>query len=165
MVAVNLALALTVVLCASAMADLPKEGSFEGTAYSFGSYRLTPVGADKLFVSYEEDGLSLGTGPFDHVTWYCWGTTEFSIGIGQGQGYCVGMDSDGDRISITTGPDEKHTPNQRSWSSPMTLTAGTGKFAGIIGSGTYVNHANEFRTATPGTFVNYVVVKGTYKLP
>ncbi len=111
----SLALALIVFLSTTAMAaDLPKEGSFEGTAYSFGTYRLSPVGTDKLFVAYDEDGLSLGSGPFDHLTWHCWGTTEFTSGIGQGQGYCVGMDPDGDRMSITTGPDEKHTPSQRS---------------------------------------------------
>jgi hypothetical protein len=107
----------------------------------------------------------MGSGPFDHVTWHCWGTTEFTNGIGQGQGYCVGMDPDGDRISITTGPDEKHSSNQRSWSSSISLTGGTGKFAGITGAGTYINHANEFRTAAAGTFVNYIAVKGTYKLP
>jgi hypothetical protein len=109
--------------------------------------------------------MVLDNGPFDHTTWHCWGTTEFTNRIGQGQGYCVGMDPDGDRISVTIGPDEKHTPNQRSWNSPATLTGGTGEFAGISGSGTYVNHANEFRTAVAGTFVNYVTVKGTYKLP
>jgi hypothetical protein len=146
-------------------ADVAKEGSFEGTSYSFGTYRLWPLGSDKLLVSYEEDGLSLGSGPFDHMTWHCWGTTEYSNGIGQGRGYCVGMDPDGDRVSITTGPDEKHASSQRSWTSPMTLTGGTGKFAGLSGSGTYINHANEFRTATPGTFVNYVAVQGNYKLP
>jgi len=80
-------------------------------------------------------------------------------------GFHVGMDPDGDRISITTGPDEKHSSNQRSWSSSISLTGGTGKFAGITGAGTYINHANEFRTAAAGTFVNYIAVKGTYKLP
>jgi hypothetical protein len=142
-------------------ADLQKEESFDSAAYSFGTYRLSSV----VFVSYDEDGLSLGSGPFDHMTSHCWGTTEFSNGIGQGQGYCVGVNPDGDQMSITIGPDETHTPSQRSWSSPMILTAGTGKAAGITGSGTYVNHPNEFRTETLGTFVNYVEVKGTYKLP
>ena len=47
----------------------------------------------------------------------------------------------------------------------MSLTGGTGKSSGITGAGTYINHANEFRTAAPGTFVNYIAVKGTYKLP
>ncbi len=46
----------------------------------------------------------------------------------------------------------------------MILTGGTGKFAGISGTGTYINHANEFRTATLGTFVNYLTFEGTYKL-
>jgi hypothetical protein len=163
---VSLTPALILFLSTTVMAaDLAKEGPFEGTSYSFGTYRLWPVGSEKLLVSYEEDGLSLGSAPFDHTTWHCWGTTEYSNGIGQGQGYCVGMDPDGDRVSITTGPDEKHTPGQHSWTSPMTLTGGTGKFAGMTGSGTYINHANEFRTATPGTFVNYVAVKGNYTLP
>ena len=43
--------------------------------------------------------------------------------------------------------------------------AGTGKFAGIRGSGTYMNHANEFRPMADGTFVNYVTFEGSYKLP
>jgi hypothetical protein len=36
----------------------------------------------------------------------------------------------------------------------MILTGGAGKFAGINGGETYINPANEFRTATPGTFAN-----------
>jgi hypothetical protein len=36
-------------------AELPKDGQFEGAAYAFGTYRLSPVGTDKLFVSYDED--------------------------------------------------------------------------------------------------------------
>jgi hypothetical protein len=54
--AVSLALALTVSLTAPGMAaELPKDGQFEGAAYAFGTYRLSPVGTDKLFVSYDED--------------------------------------------------------------------------------------------------------------
>ena len=146
-------------------AELPREGSYSGAFSCFGTYRATPVGAERLLVAFDENCLSLSNGILDHVTWHCWGTTDYTNGTGQGQGYCVGNDPDGDRLAANFGPDEPHTPHQKTWKSPSTLMAGTGKFAGIRGSGTYMNHANEFRPMADGTFVNYVTFEGSYKLP
>ena len=136
-----------------------------GTFSGFGTYKVSSVGTERIFVVYDENGFSLSDGLFDHMTWHCWGTTDYINGIGQGQGYCIGTDPDGDKIAANTGPDEKHDPRQKSWSSPVTYTSGTGKFSGITGAATYVNHANEFRPSNDATFVNYATVKGSYKLP
>jgi len=146
-------------------ADLPKEGTFSGTFSCFGTYKATPIGTERLLIAFDENGLSLSDGLLDHMTWHCWGTTDYINDIGQGQGYCVGIDREGDQLAVNFGPDEKHTPYQKSWESPTTFTTGTGKFAGISGSGTYVNHSNEFRPVTDGTFLNYVTFQGSYKLP
>jgi hypothetical protein len=146
-------------------ADLPNEGTFIGTFSSFGTYKATPIGTERLLVAFDENGLSLSNGLLDHMTWHCWGTTDYMSGMGQSQGYCVGTDPDGDKLAVSFGPDEMHAPNQKSWSSPMTSTTGTGKFAGISGGGTYVNHANEFRPAVEGTFLNYATIQGSYKFP
>ncbi len=89
------------VLCASTLnlalfvgtaaiaADLPREGTFTGTFSGFGTYKVSSVGAERIFVAYDENGFSLSDGPLDHMTWHCWGTTDYINGIGQGQGYCV----------------------------------------------------------------------------
>ena len=45
------------------------------------------------------------------------------------------------------------------------FTSGTGKFAGVSGTLHYVVHAPEFRAPTTGTYVNYVTLEGSYKLP
>jgi hypothetical protein len=151
---------------AAAMAgDLPKEGTSSGTYSSFGTAKATAIGKERLLVAFDENGLTLTNGFVDHMTWHCWGTGDFTNGMGQGQGYCVGTDPTGDQLVGNFGPDEKHTPDQKSWNGSATYTTGTGKYAGISGGWTYVIHVNEFRPATEGTFLNYVTFQAHYKLP
>jgi hypothetical protein len=150
----------------SAMAaDLPKEGTYSGTYSSFGTAKATAIGKERLLVAFDENGLTLTNGFGDHMTWHCWGWADFTNGMGQGQGYCVATDPAGDQVVWNFGPDEKHAPDQKSWNGSGTYTTGTGKYAGISGSGTYVIHSNEFRPAAEGTYLNYATIQGTYKLP
>jgi hypothetical protein len=146
-------------------ADLSKEGTFSGTYSGFGTVRVSAIGKVRVLAAFDENGLTLTNGLLDHMTWHCWGTEDFTNGMGQGQGYCVGTDPAGDQIVHNFGPDEKHAPDQKSWNSPFSLTTGTGRYAGINGGGTFVLHVNEFRPATEGTFLNYVTIQGSYKLP
>jgi len=148
----------------SALAQM-KEGIFSGTYSGFGTAKATPIGKDRLLVAFDETGFTLTNGFLDHVTWHCWGTADYSNGMGQTQGgYCVGTDLAGDQLARTFS-DEKHAPDQKSWNGSLNLTAGTGKYTGISGSGTYVTHGNtEFRLPQ-GSYVDNNTIQGNYKIP
>ena len=45
-----------------------------------------------------------------------------------------------------------------------TITAGTGKYAGISGGWSFIAHGSEFK-APEGRYAQYGSVKGSYKLP
>jgi hypothetical protein len=142
-----------------------KEGTFSGGYYSYGTAKATSVGEERLLVTWDENGLQLTDGFVDHTTLHCWGVEDYTNGSGQGHGYCVGVDPSGDQFSFNVGPDEKHTPGQKSWKGSSIFTTGTGKYRGIIGGSDYVVHSNEFRPMADGTYVNYVTFQGHYKLP
>src|SRR4051812_46305628 len=52
-------------------ADLPKEGTITATYSSAGTSKATPLGEERWFASYEEYGLTVGSGLLDHTTWHC----------------------------------------------------------------------------------------------
>jgi hypothetical protein len=142
-----------------------KEGTFSGTYSGFGTVKATPVGKDRLLVAVDETGFTLTNGFVDHMTWHCWGTQDYTNGMGQIQGgYCVGTDQAGDQLALTLS-DEKHAPDQKSWNGSVTFTNGTGKYTGISGTGTYVVHGNEFRPPSQGVIVDYNTIQGNYKIP
>lgn len=142
-----------------------KEGTFSGLYYSYGTAKTTPVGEQRLLVTWDENGLQLTDGFLDHTTVHCWGLEDYTNGSGQGRGYCVGVDPAGDQFAVNLGPDEKHAPNQRSWKGSAILTTGTGKFRGLSGGLEYMVHSNEFWPMAENTYVNYVTFQGNYKLP
>jgi hypothetical protein len=156
--------ALMLGIAAPALAQM-KEGTFSGTYSAFGTYKAMPIGKERVLITFDENGLTLTTGFADHMTWHCFGLADFTDGRGQDHGHCVVTDLAGDQFVTNFGPDEKHAPDQKSWNSSATFTTGTGKFAGISGGFTYVIHANEFRPATEGTFLNYSTLEGSYKIP
>jgi hypothetical protein len=117
-----------------------------------------------MFVG-DENGLTLTNGLQDHMTWHCWGTSEFANSVGQDQGYCVGTDPAGDQI-LQTYVSEKRPVDQKSYSLVLKTTGGTGKYAGITGEEPHdVCHPGEFKSAIEGTYANYCTIQGTYKLP
>jgi hypothetical protein len=145
-------------------AEPPKEGTYSGSLFGFGGSKVTPIGKDRFLVVWEENSLSLTNGLFDHCTWHCFGEADIVSGVAQDRGRCVGTDPAGDQV-IANVESEKHGPGLKSWSGTSTLVAGTGKYAGVTGPGTYEEHQPEFRSAAEGTFVSYSIVKGSYKLP
>jgi len=56
----------------SAEAQEKKEGNVSGAYYGYGTTKATTVG-DELLVAFEENGLQLTDGFFDHTTIHCWG--------------------------------------------------------------------------------------------
>jgi hypothetical protein len=156
--------AITLGISTPALAQM-KEGTVSGTYSSYGTAKVTPIGKERLLVAIDENGFWLTNGFLDHTTWHCWGLADYTNGVGQTHGYCVATDPAGDQVVVNFGPDEKHTPDQKSWSGSLTYTTGTGKYVGISGGATYMIHSNEFRPAAEGTFVNYATFQGSYKLP
>ena len=85
--------------------------------------------------------------------------------MGQVHGYCVWMDPAGDQIVANIASDGKFAADAKSFNGTATFTTGTGKYAGISGSWTFVGHGPEFRTAADGTYVQFGNMEGSYKLP
>jgi hypothetical protein len=148
---------------AAIAAELPKEGPYNGTYSAYGTFKATPIGKERLLTVWDENGLSLTNGFQDHMTWHCWGLGDFTNGTGQGHGYCVGTDPAGDQL-VGAIADEKHRMDQKNVSGTFTFTSGTGKYAGVTGVGTLVEHGNDFGATAQGTYVNYLTFEGSYKL-
>jgi hypothetical protein len=158
------ALSAAMFLGSAAMAaDLPKEGTFTYTYSSAGTFKATPVGKERLLLAWDENGLSVGSGLVDHMTWHCWGLVDTAKGMTQVRGYCVGTDPAGDQIVGDVASDRP--ADAKSHKTAGKLTTGTGKYAGISGDLTFVCHGPEFRTAVEGTYVEYCPAQGSYKLP
>ena len=150
---------------AAMAADLPKEGTFSGTYYTFGTLKATRVGKELLLVVFDENGLSQSNGLFDHTTWHCWGMANFVNGVGAPHGSCVATDPAGDQISFDFEHQKWRLLDAKNVPASAKFTGGTGKFVGISGGFTYVAHANELRTAVEGTYGFYNTHQGSYKLP
>jgi hypothetical protein len=148
---------------AALAADLPKEGTFSGTYSATSTYKAYLVGKERVLVTYDENGLTVGKGFYDHMTWHCFGLADIASGIEQAQGRCVGTDPAGDQIALES--EGKHAADAKTYGGTATFTTGTGKYAGISGGATFELHGPEFRTATEGTNVQYGEIQAKYKLP
>jgi hypothetical protein len=150
----------------SAMAaDLPKEGTFSGMYSSLGTAKAIQIGKERLLLDLDENGQSLGKGLVDHMAWHCWGTGDFANGVGQYRGYCVGTDPVGDQIVGSFASEKTALDAKGPVNGSLTLTTGTGKYAGITGVLTYVYHGNEFHPLAGGAYLAYGTQQGSYKLP
>ena len=159
------ALTAAVAFGAAAMAaDLPKEGTFSGKPAGYGTFRAVAIGKERLLIVIDDNSLMLTNGFADHTAWNCFGLGDYTRGVGQDHGYCVGNDPDGDKL-VMNWVDEKHTLGQKAFSGSFTWTTGTGKFAGISGGGSYVEHGNEFLAPGEGSYMTYWPVQGNYELP
>ena len=47
-------------------ADLPKEGTWTATYSAFGMAKATPVGKERLLLTYDDNGLTVGEGLLTH---------------------------------------------------------------------------------------------------
>jgi len=145
--------------------DLPKEGTFNGTASAAGTFKGTVMGKERTVSAWDENGLTVGNGLLDHTTSHCFGLYDVMNGRAHWQGYCVMTDPAGDQIAANVASDGKYLADAKSYKGTGTFTTGTGKYAGISGSWTFEGHSPEFRTAAEGTYVQYGSLQGSYKLP
>ena len=149
---------------ATIAADLPKEGTFSGEYSAIGTIKATALAKERLLASFDENGLSVGEGIFNHFTWHCWGLGDFVNGQGLNYGYCVGTDPTGDQVAVDF-KGEKQAIGQKIVNGSFTLTSGTGKYAGITGSAMFTQDGSEFRSLLEGTYISHNTHKGSYKLP
>ena len=145
--------------------DLPKEGPVNFTYSAFGTLKATPIGKDRLLATLDENGLTVGNGFGDHMTWHCFGLIDIASGMAQHHGNCVGTDPAGDQVAGEFASNGKYAADAKSFSGTTTLTTGTGKYTGISARWTYVGHGPEFRSASEGTVFDYNTNQGSYKLP
>jgi len=148
---------------AAMAADLPKEGTFSGTLTGHGTYRTLPIGKERVVLVYDVFAAAVSNGLTDHMTWHCVGLGDYTKGVGHDHGYCVAADLSGDQLA-TDWVVGNH-PLGKDINGSFTITTGTGKFAGISGSGTTVDRGNEFPGPGEGAFITQVAVQGSYKLP
>ena len=144
-------------------ADLPKEGTFTTTYSSAGTVKITPLGKQRLFAAFDENGLTVGDGLLDHMAWHCWGILDGASTIVQYRYYCVSTDPAGDQIASDVVSDGK-IDLSKPFNATASFVAGTGKYAGISGGWSFVGHSSEFKTPE-GTYVQHGPIKGSYKLP
>jgi hypothetical protein len=150
----NLTLSTAMLLSAAAVSgDLPKEGSDAGTYSGYGTYKVVPIGKERLLIRWDENGLNISNGYSDHTTWHCWGTGDYIKGVGQDKGNCVGTAPDGDQI-VQSVECEKHPIDQKTFKCTSTYAGGTGKFTGITGVDTNLCHSGEFKS-DDGSYLQY----------
>jgi hypothetical protein len=162
--ALPLTLGVALAFNTAAMAgDLPKEGTYSATYSSFGTFKDTTVGKQVDLFAWDENGLSVGNGLLDHLTWHCWGLFDTTNGTAQARGYCVATDPSGDQLAANI-VNPKYPQNAKSFTGSATLITGTGKYAGISGDYKYECHLPDFRPAAAGTYLQYCTMQGSYKL-
>jgi hypothetical protein len=144
--------------------DLPKEGTYSTTYSGFGTVKISPIGKERVLVVWDENGLTVG-GLVDHMTWHCFGLQDIANGMAELHGYCVGTDPAGDQVVHNVASNGRFAVNEKSHDFSGTYMSGTGKYAGISGGITGVNHASEFRPTSEGTYLSQATVQGNYKLP
>jgi hypothetical protein len=105
------------------------EGTLSGTFAAFGAVNVKTAGRERTVLAIDENGLSVTNGVLDHTTWHCSGLADFTNGIGQTQGFCVGRDPFGDQV-VFNWESEKHAPEQKVVRGTFTWTGGTGKYVG-----------------------------------
>jgi hypothetical protein len=145
-------------------AELPKEGTYSGTYSAVGTVKAIPIGKERLLLTFDENGLTVDEGLFNHWTWHCWGSGDYTNGMGQDHGYCVGTDPTGDQVAINFSND-KHPMDQKIVPGSFTLTTGTGKYTGITGSATFEGDGSQFRSPEGGPSFDHNTHHGNYKLP
>jgi hypothetical protein len=140
-------------------------GSLSGTYAGWGTLQAVQFGKDRLLTVQDHRALPVSSDPmFAHLTTHCWVWGDFTKGVGQVRGYCLFTDPAGDQF-LSNFASENFSPGKTAvFKLPFTLTAGTGKFAGITGSGTYVDDANTLK-APPGIYFVHGSIEGSYKLP
>ena len=161
--------ATTLVLVAAFAIAAPaqaKEGTWKDTFSGYGTFKGTPVGKERIVSVFEEWGLFVSNDNpmLDHLTYHLWGLGDFTKGVGEARFYLIATDPAGDQI-VLSGSTGKMQLGQSFKEGSETLLGGTGKFAGITGSCTYLFDGNTFKAPETGTYFSHGTRDCSYKLP
>ncbi len=153
---------LAFVVFAADPAPLPQEGTSSGTQIVSGSLQVVPLGKDRARLSDDSSGARVGepSDLFHNASVRCVGAlTMVSGAFEDDAGVCILTRLDGDQ-AFTTYKGAGKAGGQAK--GTYTLTGGTGKLAGIEGSGEWTRYA--VRPVAEGTLQSVTNLKGTYKL-
>ena len=159
-----LGIVLLAVFGPEAQAQIPKEGTTSFTASYSGTFKVLPMGQERLQMIYECMGVIIGDTPedlFHNASIRCLGALHAVKGEYKDDScLCVATRPDGDQIFSTY---KNAGKLGGTYKGTYTIVGGTGKLVGIQGSGEYTG--TDLRPAAEGTFQIYDRDKGHYKLP
>jgi hypothetical protein len=147
-----------------AKAQIPKEGTNSFTMAYSSTFKALPMGQERLQMTYEVMSVIIGDTPEDlnhNSSARCLGALHAVKGeYTDDSGFCVVTRPDGDQSFVTY----KAAGNLGGIAKgTFTVVGGTGKLAGIQGSGEFTRI--NVRPAAEGTLQGYSRNKGHYKLP
>ncbi len=152
------------VFAADAPAPIPKEGSISYVNVFSGTVKAMPLGKDRAQLSYEVMGVSTsptGAGLLHNASVRCMGGMHIVNGAWDDEsGSCVYTRPDGDQVFGTYKAAGKMGASAK---GTFTYVGGTGKMAGITGSGEFTRV--NVRPAAEGTSQSVSHHTGKYKLP
>lgn len=118
-------------------AEMAKEGSGTGITYFTSTYKVHSQGKENIVMNYEARGVAgtnNETSPFYMSSTLCVGSVKGIKGALKESGLCTYTRPDGDQIYMSYEADGKMgTPMK----GTFTLVGGTGKCAGMTGSGEF----------------------------
>ena len=153
---------------AATAGDLPKEGTWHGTATGEGKWTMNMIGTDGNtgLIVFDQTSTVEGDGP--KATEHCFGVLELVNRVNKPHGYCIAVDADGDQI-VFKDADEELSYSRGDWPAHSKIVfMGTGKYAGITGksAATCVFGGSFPSTGSSPTSYQYrCKVETTYKLP
>jgi len=152
---------------AATAGDLPREGTWHGTAAGEGKWTMNMIGTDGNtgLIVFDQTSTVEGDGP--KATEHCFGVLELAKRIINPHGYCIAVDADGDQI-VSKDANEDRPGFQDQAPRHSDIVMGTGKYAGITGksAATCVFGGSFPSTGSSPTSYQYrCKVETTYKLP
>jgi hypothetical protein len=146
-----------------AVAELAKEGTFSGKEYHSGTYKILAI-ENHLHMTFEAMGVFVndaGEGLLHKSSDHCIGALHAVDGNKDEETwFVVFTDLDGDKACIRCSMGGKLLESAK---GTFTFAVGTGKYAGIEGSGEV--SWSPVKAAVEGTYQGIITYKGHYKLP
>ncbi|MGD1152581.1 MAG: hypothetical protein ABR911_06885 [Syntrophales bacterium] len=159
-----LSLVVLVAFGTEAKAQIPKDGTTSFTCGYSLTFKVLPMGQERVQMTYEVMGVNIGDAPedlFHKTSFRCLGALHaVKREFNDESGFCVLIRPDGDQVFLTyKGAGKLGGVGKETW----TIVGGTGKLTGIQGN-TECERFN-VRPAAEGTGQGYERCKGHYKLP
>jgi hypothetical protein len=146
-----------------ANAETAKKGTTSGKTFFTGTFKAVPMEKERVQMNYEAFGVGVsdtGEGVLHNATVHILGALHAVKGDYKDSGFMVFTHPDGDKVFLT------YKATGRLWKSAkgtVTYVGGTGKFAGIQGSGEFTRHG--LRPPTKGMLAGFAVAKTNWELP